>query len=154
MSEKFVMDTPIGRLAIHTYAGKLIGIDYGVRSEPSQHLGDPLHKKIASQVRRYFARPSTGFDLPLSLTGTPFQLKVWRALQRIPASKTLSYGELAERLHTSARAVGNACRANPVPLVVPCHRVIAKHGIGGFAGATAGPSIARKRWLLVHEGAL
>lgn len=154
MSEKFVMDSPVGRLAIHTDAGKLVQIDYGVRCEISRNLNDPLHKKIAIQIQAYFARPTAVFDLPLAMAGTPFQQKVWRALQKIPVSQTLSYGELAARLHTSARAVGNACRANPVPLVVPCHRVIARHGIGGFAGATTGQPIARKRWLLAHEGAL
>lgn len=154
MGAKFVMDSPVGRLAIHTHAGKLTQIDYGVRGEVTRKLIDPLHKKIAQQLRAYFSRPTTRFELPLQLDGTPFQQKVWRALQTIPVSQTLSYGELAVRLHTSARAVGNACRANPVPLVVPCHRVIAKNGIGGFGGATQGRAIDRKRWLLHHEGAL
>lgn len=154
MCKKFVMDSPVGRLAIHTREGKLTQIDYGVRGEVTRSVTDPLHKKIAQQLRAYFSRPSTRLDLPLELVGTPFQLKVWRALQSIPVSQTMSYGELAARLHTSARAVGNACRANPVPLVVPCHRVIAKNGIGGFGGATRGRSIERKRWLLRHEGAL
>lgn len=154
MCDKFVMDSPIGRLAIHTRAGNLTQIDYGVRGDVTRHLSDPLHKKIRQQLQAYFSRPTTRFNLPLALTGTPFQQKVWQALQAIPVSQTLSYGELAARLHTSARAVGNACRANPVPLVVPCHRVIAKNGIGGFGGATGGRAIDRKRWLLQHEGAL
>lgn len=154
MSNKFVMDSPIGRLAIHTHEGKLTQIDFAARNEVTRELADPLHREIAKQIRRYFVRPDTAFDLPLALVGTPFQLKVWRALQKIPASQTLSYGELATRLQSSARAVGNACRANPVPLVVPCHRVIARQGIGGFAGTTTGKPVARKRWLLAHEGAL
>lgn len=154
MDEKFVMASPVGRLAVHTHAGQLTRIDYGVRAEVSRALTDPLHKMIARQLSAYFERPTTKFHLPLALPGTPFQLKVWRALQAIPVSQTMSYGELAARLRTSARAVGNACRANPIPLVVPCHRVIAKDGIGGFAGATRGAAIDRKRWLLRHEGAL
>jgi len=154
MCAQFVMDSPIGHLAIHTRDGKVTQVDYGVRREVSSKLTDPLHKKIKQQVLAYFNRPSSRFSLPLSLQGTPFQQKVWQALQDIPVSQTLSYGELASRLHTSARAVGNACRANPVPLIVPCHRVIAKNGIGGFSGATQGKPIDRKRWLLRHEGAL
>ncbi|MEJ2361705.1 MAG: methylated-DNA--[protein]-cysteine S-methyltransferase [Gammaproteobacteria bacterium] len=154
MSAKFVMDSPIGRLAVHTHAGKLIQIDFAARGELTRDLVDPLHRQIAHKIKSYFSRPGMRFNLPLNLGGTPFQRKVWHALQEIPASQTLSYGELAQHLHTSARAVGNACRANPVPLVVPCHRVIAKNGIGGFAGAVTGRRIDRKRWLLQHEGAL
>lgn len=154
MYASFVMDSPVGRLAIHTREGSLTQIDYAARGKVTRYLDDPLQKKIKQQIQTYFSRPTRGFNLPLSLDGTPFQQKVWRALQAIPVSQTLSYGELAARLHTSARAVGNACRANPIPLVVPCHRVIAKNGIGGFAGTTHGRAIDRKRWLLRHEGAL
>jgi methylated-DNA-[protein]-cysteine S-methyltransferase len=154
VSAQFVMDSPVGRLAIHTEQGRVTRVDYGVRRAVSKTLTDPLHKKIKKQLQAYFARPTAGFNLPLELHGTPFQKKVWQALQAIPVSETLSYGELANRLHTSARAVGNACRANPIPLIVPCHRVVAKNGIGGFSGATTGVDIVRKRWLLQHEGAL
>jgi len=154
MTSQFVMESPIGRLAIHTSGGKVTQVDYGVRSKVTDRLTDPLHKQIKQQVDHYFRNADTAFELPLELQGTPFQLKVWRALQKIPVSKTLSYGDLAERLHTSARAVGNACRANPIPLIIPCHRIVAKNNIGGFSGATTGSDIDRKRWLLKHEGAL
>lgn len=154
MPAHFVMDSPIGRLAIHTHEGKVTEVDYGVRHQVTRVLTDPLHKKIKQQLQAYFARPTARFTLPLELQGTPFQKKVWQALQAIPVSQTVSYGELASRLHTSARAIGNACRANPIPLIVPCHRVIAKNSIGGFSGATHGSPIDRKRWLLQHEGAL
>ena len=154
MYAHFVMDSPIGRLAIHTCAGKITQVDYAVRNAVTSVLTDPLHKTIKRQLQAYFTNPATHFTLPLELQGTPFQQKVWQALQAIPVSQTLSYGELAKRLHTSARAIGNACRANPVPLIVPCHRVIAKNHIGGFSGATSGSHIDRKRWLLRHEGAL
>jgi len=154
MCAHFVMDSPVGRLAIQTDGDKLTGIEYGVRQAITRKLTDPLHQKIKRQIEAYFNRPSREFRLPLSLKGTPFQQKVWHALQNIPVSQTISYGELANHLHTSARAVGNACRANPVPLVIPCHRVVAKDGIGGFSGAIHGKQIERKRWLLQHEGAL
>jgi len=154
MCAQFVMDSPVGRLAIKTDAGKLIEVEYGVRQQVTQTLADPFHQRIKQQIDAYFAQPTRQFSLPLALRGTPFQQKVWAALLNIPVSQTVSYGELASRLHTSARAIGNACRANPVPLVVPCHRVVAKNGIGGFSGATHGKQIDRKRWLLQHEGAV
>ena len=148
------MNSPIGRLAIQTREGMVTQVDYAVRRDLTRVLTDPLHKKIKRQLQAYFADPSTQFTLPLELQGTSFQRKVWQALQAIPVSQTVSYGDLANRLHTSARAIGNACRANPIPLIVPCHRVIAKNTIGGFSGATSGSHIERKRWLLQHEGAL
>ncbi|TAM44799.1 MAG: MGMT family protein, partial [Gammaproteobacteria bacterium] len=76
---------------------------------------------------------------------------VWNALQRIPAGKVLSYGDLARKLKTGPRAVGNACRANPIPVVVPCHRVVASNGKGGFMGKTGGKALVIKDWLLAHE---
>ena len=72
-------------------------------------------------------------------------------MRRIPAGKTLSYGVLAKKLDTSARAVGNACRANPVPIIVPCHRVVASNGMGGFMGKRSGSPLDLKHWLLAHE---
>jgi methylated-DNA-[protein]-cysteine S-methyltransferase len=154
MDGRFVMDSPIGRLAIHTREGKVVQVDYAVRNAVTRVLTDPLHKQIKRQLLAYFVKPSSPFTLPLELSGTPFQQKVWQALQAIPVSQTVSYGDLANRLHTSPRAVGNACRNNPIPLIVPCHRVVAKDHIGGFSGATSGSQIDRKRWLLRHEGAL
>jgi methylated-DNA-[protein]-cysteine S-methyltransferase len=102
-------------------------------------------------LARYFTNPRARFDVPLVLDGTPFQRLVWRALRRIPSGRVMTYGELARQLKTSARAVGNACRANPVPLFVPCHRVVAKGGEGGFMGRRGGPALGLKRWLLQHE---
>ncbi|MEJ5330966.1 MAG: methylated-DNA--[protein]-cysteine S-methyltransferase [Desulfobaccales bacterium] len=99
----------------------------------------------------YFAGRHPDFSsLPLDLAGTPFQHQVWQELQKIPPGQTLSYGELARRLGkpTAARAVGQALKANPLPLIIPCHRVIAADGsIGGFSAG-----LTRKRWLLAHEG--
>ena len=83
--------------------------------------------------------------------GTPFQRRVWQYLQSIPMGTTQSYGHVAKALNSSARAVGNACRANPFLLVVPCHRVVKSTGIGGFGGKVDGEAIAIKQWLLAHE---
>lgn len=108
------------------------------------------------QIQSYLANPHFRFDLPLKLGGSHHQLAVWEAMQRIPAGRTRTYGELALELGSSARAVGGACGANPIPLVVPCHRVIAANrALGGFMGARQdGFELAIKRWLLGHEGAL
>lgn len=108
-------------------------------------------RKVASTLARYFQNPAFEPSLDLQLNGTPFQRRVWRALQRIPSGTTLSYGALARKLGTSARAIGGACRENPVPIVVPCHRVVAASGAGGFMGQSGGRALDIKSWLLSHE---
>ena len=105
-----------------------------------------------SQLNEYFARLRQTFDLPLEPSGTKFQLRVWELLRRIPYGATTSYGELARRLgdRHQTRAVGAANGANPLPIIVPCHRVVGSKGeLTGFGGG-----LERKRWLLEHEGAL
>jgi methylated-DNA-[protein]-cysteine S-methyltransferase len=108
------------------------------------------------QLNAYLENPRFAFDLPLRLAATHHRLSVWEAMQRIPAGKTRSYGDVAQELGSSARAVGGACGANPIPVVIPCHRIVAAGGkLGGFMGASeAGFELAIKRWLLEHEGAL
>ena len=107
------------------------------------------------QIQSYLEDPNFVFDLPLKLVGTHHRLAVWEAMQKIDAGKTRTYGELAKDIGSSARAVGGACGANPIPVVVPCHRVIgAGRDIGGFMGARSeGFERDIKRWLLEHEGA-
>ncbi len=109
---------------------------------------------IIHQLDCYFSNPNHQLEIPLELKGTDFQVRVWNALRLIPAGETISYGELADRLGSSARAVGNACRANRLPLVVPCHRVVAKSGLGGFMGQRQGDELSIKRCLLQHERAI
>lgn len=115
----------------------------------------PASKKVLTQLAReledYARHPGTAFHVLLHMKGTPFQQKVWRALQRIPPGATVTYGELARQLGSGARAVANACRRNPIPLIVPCHRVVAQGGIGGYAGATEGELVQFKQFLLDHE---
>ena len=148
-----VIATPVGRIGVMLENDALIDVSF---------LGDTtaLHaprttaaKKICRQLRSYFINPRHSFRLSLTLSGTPFQQRVWCALRRIPAGRTLSYGALARKLATSARAVGNACRANPVPIVIPCHRVVASNGAGGFMGKRSGSALRLKHRLLEHEHA-
>ncbi|MBB71979.1 MAG: hypothetical protein CMF50_06225 [Legionellales bacterium] len=112
-----------------------------------------LDKRISQQISDYFAGTLYQFDLPLDVQGTAFQQRVWQALCNIPYGETRSYGELASELNTSARAIGNACRANPIPLIIPCHRITAQHGLGGFSGQTQGEMLDIKKFLLGHEQA-
>ena len=107
------------------------------------------------QLQAYLEDPAFEFDVPLRLSGTHHQLAVWEAMRAIPAGETRTYGELAQSIGSSARAVGGACGANPVPIVVPCHRVVGAGGsLGGFMGAREeGFELSIKRWLLAHEGA-
>ncbi|MGD2138309.1 MAG: methylated-DNA--[protein]-cysteine S-methyltransferase, partial [Gammaproteobacteria bacterium] len=104
------------------------------------------------ELQAWFRDPHAAFSVPLESAATPFQQGVRTALQQIPAGQTRTYGELAARLGSGARAVGNACRHNPFPILVPCHRVVSATGMGGYAGSTEGAELARKRWLLQHEG--
>jgi len=149
----FYLDTPFSGLRIECSDEQLLGIDFTRRGGKVERLeSNPLAARIAVQIARYCESPAAGFDLPLAPLGTDFQQRVWRAMLAIPPGEVRSYGDIARQLGSSARAVGNACRANPIPLVIPCHRVVAASGIGGFAGQTAGARLAIKRRLLQHEG--
>jgi methylated-DNA-[protein]-cysteine S-methyltransferase len=104
-------------------------------------------------LRAYLDNPDFAFGLPLRPSGTAFQRRVWAQIAAIPNRQTRTYGEVAKALHNAPRAVGQACGANPFPLVVPCHRVIATGGgLGGFARHGGGFLLDVKRWLLAHEG--
>lgn len=113
-----------------------------------------LAREAVRQLRAYLDDPRSDFSLPLAAAGTKFQRQVWQGIAAIPLSQTHSYAALARALGSSARAVGNACGANPYPIVIPCHRVIASDGgLGGFARSRGGFLLEVKRWLLTHEGA-
>jgi methylated-DNA-[protein]-cysteine S-methyltransferase len=112
-----------------------------------------LAKEAVRQLRAWLKNPQFAFSLPLAPAGTPFQRKVWAQISAIPCGQTRSYGDLAERIGSAPRAVGGACGANPYPLVVPCHRVVARDGgLGGFNRERGGLLLDIKRWLLTHEG--
>lgn len=148
-----VIDSPIGRLALRLQHGALAAIDFVSARQPLHAARSPEARAVCRALKRFWCDPHASWRLPLGLSGTAFQQRVWRALMRIPAGEVRSYGALARQLRTSARAVGGACRANPVPIVVPCHRVVAHSGLGGFMGATRGRTLDIKSWLLDHERA-
>ena len=150
------INTGFGAISIHHQAG-LLKIDLlgNHISEPTvsqdavvQH---PSFKQMTKEILAYLQRPHQAFSLPAQLAGSAFQNKVWLAIYAIPLGQTRTYSELATQLQSGPRAVANACGANCLPLAIPCHRVVAKNGLGGFMrGAKNG--LAIKRWLLAHEG--
>ncbi len=144
--------TPFAHLGIRLIDNKLAAIDF-IESETEIKPADDASINVCNQISRYL--DDTGahepFDISCSFSATPFQQKVWRELEKIPPGQVVTYGELANKLGTSARAVGNACRQNPIPVVIPCHRVVSANGIGGYAGDTGGDLLKIKSWLLQHE---
>lgn len=146
-----VISAPFGALGIRTQGQRLTAIDFLPEEAPLRAPGEPFAARVVEEIEAYLRDPRHLFALPLEPGGTPYQQRVWRALARIPAGSVITYGELARLLGSSPRAVGQACGANPVPLVIPCHRVVARTGPGGFMNCTAGSALAIKQWLLKHE---
>lgn len=143
--------TAIGPLTVVFQSSALIGVLWGKsQSAKRVDLARPL-QEIVAQIQAYFTRPIDLGPIPYQLEGSPFQKRVWRALSSIPLGETTTYGALARTLDTSPRAIGGACRTNPLPLVIPCHRVVASTHVGGFCGRVKGRWIAIKHWLLEHE---
>ena len=149
-----VLAFPAMRVGVCAAQEAVTLIEYLPPAHPLISPRTRLAERAARQIERYRADPEFAFDLPLTPSGTSFQQRVWRGMCAIALGHTLTYGELARRLRSAPRAVGQACGANPYPLVVPCHRVVAANGLGGFAHARGGYLLDAKRWLLNHEGAL
>lgn len=149
---QFVVDSPIGPVGVSTSHDRLNGVEFLDRRSKPFASDASFAAEVVKQLNSYFISGSAEFCLELNLSGTDFQRRVWQALAKIKPGEVRTYGDIAKELNTSPRAVGNACRSNPVPIVIPCHRVVSAHGIGGFAGATRGERLNIKRWLLNHEG--
>ena len=147
------LKTPFGVLGIHTADGKVTGIEYLPKGERAAAPADPVAKRVVMELERYLADPHYRISLPLAPRGTPFQRRVWDAIAAIPVGESRTYGEIARIVRSAPRAVGGACGANPIALVVPSHRVVGSMGsLGGFMNADGGDPLAIKRWLLKHEG--
>jgi methylated-DNA-[protein]-cysteine S-methyltransferase len=149
--------TPFATLGISTSDTHVTGIRFLAPSVPAKAPPrDSIAFLACVQLQAYLDNARYAFDLPIALSGTHHRLQVWEAMQRIDSGKTRTYGELARELGSSARAVGGACGANPIPVVVPCHRVVGHTtAIGGFMGSRVeGFELGIKRWLLEHEGAI
>ena len=140
------LHTPLGDCTVSEVDGRVVALDWGRGRDQDD---TPLLREACRQLQAYFDGTRSAFDLPLAPHGTPFQQRVWAALCEIPAGQTRSYGEIARQVGSAPRAIGQANGANPIPILIPCHRVVAAGGgLGGYSGGQ-GPET--KRFLLEHE---
>lgn len=150
-----IVQAPFGAIGIRTDAGQLCELIYLPPQFGEKAAQDPTAELAAVQLARYLADPDFQFDLPLAQVGSAFQQRVWAAITSIPRGTVRTYGQVAASIGSAPRAVGQACGANWFPLVIPCHRVTASGGLGGFSNHDDehGFHLGVKRWLLTHEGA-
>ncbi|MSQ59569.1 MAG: methylated-DNA--[protein]-cysteine S-methyltransferase [Betaproteobacteria bacterium] len=146
---------PFAVIGVRTQHDRLVGLEYLPLGAATLAPLDALAKEVTKQLHAFIRDARFRFELPHEIHGTDFQRSVWERITMIPGGSTRSYGEIAKSIKTSARAVGTCCGANRFPLIIPCHRVVAAHGIGGFMHTRSeGTALNIKRWLLQHEGAL
>ncbi|MGR3565198.1 MAG: methylated-DNA--[protein]-cysteine S-methyltransferase [Heliomarina sp.] len=146
-----LMDTPLGRIAIVSEEGAITALNWVDAQETLQEQGDtPELIAAQEQLDAYFNGDLRAFDLPVRIAGSDFQKAVCAEIAAIPFGETRQYGEIAKNLGMPAQAVGQACGGNPVPIIIPCHRVLSARGLGGFS---ARGGIETKVSLLRHEGA-
>lgn len=146
-----IIRLPFSTLGLVTADETLLAIDFLADNADTMQAADALAREVSAQLDAYCRDSRFCFDVPLADAATTFQMRSRDALLAIPAGQTLSYGALASRLDSGARAVAMACRHNPIPVIVPCHRIVAKNNMGGYAGAISGKPVEIKRWLLEHE---
>jgi methylated-DNA-[protein]-cysteine S-methyltransferase len=151
MNYQAYVAAPFAVLAIRWTDHAVTGIDFLPLETALVQPVNNMAARVCGALQCYLQNCLNSLDLPLALQGTPFQRRVWEALLRIPAGETVSYAELARQVGSGARAVANACGANPLPIIIPCHRVVAKTGLGGFMRGRKDSSLEIKRWLLDHE---
>lgn len=149
-----VVAFPAMRVGVRTTGQQLAEVVFLPASDCLLAPVSPLAERAVRQLERYQDDPDYRFELPLAESGSASQRRVWAAIAAVPRGRTATYGALARSLASAARAVGQACGANPFPLVVPCHRIVGAAGLGGFAHCKEGFHLTVKRWLLQHERAL
>ncbi len=142
-------NSPVGPLTLFEEDGVIIAVEWGWPPE-SEDAPAPVLERARDQLDAYFEGRLKEFDLPLAPMGTAFQKKVWQAMSRIPFGATRTYGDLATELGTSPRALGGACGRNPIPIIIPCHRILGSNGgLGGYSGMDGTDT---KAFLLRLEG--
>ena len=145
--------TPFAVLGIVTDDESVTAIRYLPMNERAMSPRTPVARAAVDEIEQYLRDPGHRMDIPLRVTGTPFQKRVWQAIGAIPLGESRTYAEVARSVRSSARAVGGACGANRIAMVIPCHRVVGSAGsLGGFMNRAHGDPVAIKRWLLAHEG--
>jgi methylated-DNA-[protein]-cysteine S-methyltransferase len=137
--------TPLGALTLSEDEGAIVALDWGFGRDQAETA---LLRRGRDQLQAFFDGALTAFDLPLAPAGSPYRQRVWQALRAIPFGQTSSYADIARAAGGSARSVGGANAANPIPIIIPCHRVVGASGLGGYSGAEG---IETKRWLLDLE---
>jgi len=143
---------PFGVVGIITQDSSLIGLEFLPKGTAEILPKTATGKQVWNALFAYMDDPSKLNEVALASEGTDFQKKVWNALRRIPVGEVMTYGELAKTIDTSPRAAANACRRNRIPILIPCHRIVAQKGLGGYCGETEGYMMEVKKWLLMHEG--
>jgi len=146
-----ILDAPPCRLGASFTGDALTRLDFLPADALASSRLDARARHLARELDAYWNNPAHAFDLLFVPLGTPFQLRVWHALMNIPTGQPTTYGRLAKQLGTAARAVGQACGSNPLPILIPCHRVVAANGLGGFMHSSSGTPLDVKTWLLAHE---
>jgi methylated-DNA-[protein]-cysteine S-methyltransferase len=147
-----ILAAPFANLGVCFNDAALTRLDFLPPQTPLRPSGLGAVKRLRHELEAYYADPAHAWDLILAPAGTPFRQRVWQALAAIPAGQTRTYGEIAAALASSPRAVGQAVGDNPIPIIIPCHRVLAADGIGGFMHGREGFPLTVKQWLLRHEG--
>jgi methylated-DNA-[protein]-cysteine S-methyltransferase len=143
---------PFAVLGLRSDGQAITELAFLAPSERAQAPADAITERAARELERYLDDPGFRFTVPLAPRGTPFQRRVWDAIAAIPSGRSRTYGELAGDVGSVARSVGQACGSNPIAIIIPCHRVLARGGaVGGFMHCASGDPIAIKRWLLAHE---
>jgi methylated-DNA-[protein]-cysteine S-methyltransferase len=147
------MRAPFATLGVRTSADAVTGLSYLPREVGETPPANRIAERLVRELSRYLDDPEFIFTVPLAPGGTPFQRRVWDAIRAIPLAESRTYGEIARAVRSAPRAIGQACGANRIALIIPCHRVVGSRGaLGGFMGTEQGDPLAIKRWLLTHEG--
>lgn len=150
-----VIASPVGALGLQEKNGCLTRIEFLGAQAAITAPSSFLLREAQGQLGAWFADPAFEFDLPYALEGTDFRRRVWEQIAAIPCGQLRTYADIARALHTSPRPVGGACGANPLPLLIPCHRVVAVNSLGGFNARRGGVDwLPIKRWLLANEHVL
>lgn len=141
------LHSPVGDLTVSQEDDVLVALDFGWGRD---QVPTPLLKETLKQLNAYFDGKLTAFDLPLKPSGTEFQRRVWRQMTKIPYGRVMTYGAVASKLKSGARPVGTACGRNPLPIIIPCHRIVGAQSLGGYSGDGG---LKTKGALLTLEGA-
>jgi methylated-DNA-[protein]-cysteine S-methyltransferase len=148
-----IVETPFALLGIRANSAAVTGLAYLPPGGATLAPANAVAARAVREIERYLDDPQFRFTVPLAPGGTPFQHRVWDAIRAIPRAESRTYGEVARTVRSAPRAVGQACGANRIALIIPCHRVVGSRGaLGGFMNADHGDPLAIKRWLLKHEG--